>query len=735
MSSPDRTAQRAVLERVGSLERERAVLFAKQARAHAEMAVLWGEDPGVLLELAGTARMGQGRAGGLLGRDERLVTLFPVALGLLELGVMRVATVEILLAVSKNCTAPVQQLLDERLAERVCQLDAVDARRLIAQSIPELEAELDPAAQHERLEQARANRGVWAHPVEDGMARIGAELDQVSARRWSLDFEELVRAQKVIDDRDGVKRTQAQRRADVFAQLPSRLLALADAAARGRLQELLAQVAAERATTGSSAIVDALLSDTPGAQDATAQDVSAQDATAQDATAQDVSAQDIDTEAANDDRDSEVDTVVVGTRDVCTGDVDTGDVDGDEVVDGQCTGLVPAPRTAGQSLVDELPLGPAPRPPCQWWELDREELLIGLLRLPVRNPVMLNVHIPMTTLLDLDQRSGWLEGFGSVPALHARMLLPITELRRVAVDPVTGVPLGLDPLTGPLPPWPGELDPPDHGQHQPQRLRPPRPRAADIDGSLPDPARPEALGSIALLEIVAPSAVPATAETAAEAGAASGRVSVPSPSSAQVQRRRLLEMLGRPMYLTDRAEPQHDPSTALREQARVRDQLCDGPGCPRTAGACELDHELDFALGGQTALWNLRHRSTRCHHRKHDVWTVEHDPSTAISTWTSPTGSVYERRSPWQPPLELAADLVLPEPRLVHPIDLPPDRYDAGSEWPLWREPEPPQPRQPRKARGIDLDRINEDGSITPLPTPRPPSTSNGWGDDDPPPF
>jgi hypothetical protein len=198
MSAPDLAAQRAVLDRVGSLEREQSVLFARQARARAEMVRLWGADPGVLVELAGTARIGQDRAGGQLGRAGRLVEHFPIALGLLELGVMRVGTMEIVLAVTKNCRTEVMELLDERLSERLCELDAVDVRALVAATIPEVEAELDPIAQQERYEQARANRGVWAFPVEDGMARIGAELDQVSARRWSLDFEELVRAQKVI---------------------------------------------------------------------------------------------------------------------------------------------------------------------------------------------------------------------------------------------------------------------------------------------------------------------------------------------------------------------------------------------------------------------------------------------------------------------------------------------------------------------------------------------------------
>src|SRR5437588_10404897 len=101
MTSPDRAAQRAVLDTVGSLEREQAVRFARQARAHAELSARWDTDPGgAIMELAGTARVGQHRAASQLLRGDRLVRLFPMALRLLELGVMRVATAQILLEVS-----------------------------------------------------------------------------------------------------------------------------------------------------------------------------------------------------------------------------------------------------------------------------------------------------------------------------------------------------------------------------------------------------------------------------------------------------------------------------------------------------------------------------------------------------------------------------------------------------------------------------------------------------------
>jgi hypothetical protein len=122
------------------------------------------------------------------------------------------------------------------------------------------------------------------------------------------------------------------------------------------------------------------------------------------------------------------------------------------------------------------------------------------------------------------------------------------------------------------------------------------------------------------------------------------------------------------MYVEDRAEPQHDPSARLRRMAQVRDMACDAPGCPRQARGCELDHEHDYALGGLTALWNLRHRSPRCHHCKHDDWHVEHDHATGASTWLSPTGRAYHRQGFWPAPTALPRGTALPAPRVELPL-------------------------------------------------------------------
>ena len=106
----------------------------------------------------------------------------------------------------------------------------------------------------------------------------------------------------------------------------------------------------------------------------------------------------------------------------------------------------------------------------------------------------------------------------------------------------------------------------------------------------------------------------------------------------------LLDML-RPTAIRDDAEPAHDPSTALRRLVQIRDLGCDGPGCAVPARRCELDHDTPYGQDGPTAVWNLTSRSPRCHHGKHDGWTVTHHPD-GSSTWTSPTAESTLKRPP-----------------------------------------------------------------------------------------
>jgi hypothetical protein len=337
--------QRMLLAALAADEAEDARLYARRMRRRADLARLWPDTPqgpeefGVI-ELAGTARIGQARASSQLVDAVRLVETFPRALALLKAGLMFRETAVLLLQLTTACTEAVQAAVEARVLDRIARANTADVRRVVQEAIVEVEAELDPALTLERLAAARRGRRVWTRRGADGMGQVGAELDLVVLKRWALDLTELVRAQKVADKRAGVVRSQSQREADLFAELPGRHLALLRAVQQGRVAELLA--AAGRHDASSRASGD------PGAS-----------------------------------------TV----------------------------------------------------PDCA----PDDDLAVQLLGVPVRNPMVLNIHIPMTTLLDRNQRAGQVEGLGPITAEHARLLVPYAGLRRVFVEPDSGTPFGLDP--------------------------------------------------------------------------------------------------------------------------------------------------------------------------------------------------------------------------------------------------------------------------------------------------
>jgi hypothetical protein len=279
--------------------------------------------------------------------------------------------------------------------------------------------------------------------------------------------------------------------------------------------------------------------------------------------------------------------------------------------------------------------------------------------------VPLKVHVPMSTLLDLHNPPAVVVGHGPGPGWLARTLLPDASLRRVAVNAATGIPLHIDPVA-------------QHGRppDTPPGPGPRRPPPPPDDGSDGAPAE--------------------------------------SLEAAQDQQARLLAML-RPVRLRDTTEPQHDPSAALRRLVQVRDLRCTGPGCPRTASSCDLDHEQEYAKGGPTSEPNLSAKSPRCHRAKHNGWTADRDRTTGITTWTSPDGSTFTRRPAWRPH-PWHPEVVLPP--LLRLQQLPEAETDYPLDRPLWIPPRLPE--RPRAA------------ASTPAP-PKPAGRS--WDDGGPPPF
>jgi hypothetical protein len=96
------------------------------------------------------------------------------------------------------------------------------------------------------------------------------------------------------------------------------------------------------------------------------------------------------------------------------------------------------------------------------------------------------------------------------------------------------------------------------------------------------------------------------------------------------------------------AVDRYRPSEDLRRHLRARDQRCRFPGCALASRKCDLDHNHDAALGGETAHTNLATFCRRHHMLKHhSPWHVTHRPG-GVLEWTAPTGRVYIDRPPPQ---------------------------------------------------------------------------------------
>jgi len=108
-----------------------------------------------------------------------------------------------------------------------------------------------------------------------------------------------------------------------------------------------------------------------------------------------------------------------------------------------------------------------------------------------------------------------------------------------------------------------------------------------------------------------------------------------------------------------------------RRFLRARDQHCRFPGCRRAAIRCEIDHTIDHAKGGPTALWNLAHLCQRHHSMKQfTLWTVR-QRGRGVLEWTSPTGRVY-RENAAIPAVAFAVSPAPPPPPRSPRRSLPP---------------------------------------------------------------
>ena len=338
--------------------------------------------------------------------------------------------------------------------------------------------------------------------------------------------------------------------------------------------------------------------------------------------------------------------------------------------------------------------------------------------------VVINVHVPMATVLDLSQAPGLMTGHGLISAEHVRGLLPSADLQAIYVNeggrPISVGALlraGWDPSTGRLLPDPaqapgeasksGPVNPaskategraaPNTGPPQGTFWAAPAPAPNCHDSETPvttarstaaekgsdevnsaGPTGTESADAASMISELADAAPmsgwsadiepkvtePASTDLGSPEPIDPGREGAVLRDPAQV-REALLAMIV-PVWAVDRAEPQHDPSAALARLVDLRDQRCCGPGCSIPVGRTQRDHNLRWP-DGPTAAWNLSVKSARCHRAKHAGWQVTID-DVGAARWVSPLGRLYDRPGVWQAPPDLSRVRVLPAPRAPKPL-------------------------------------------------------------------
>ncbi len=152
--------------------------------------------------------------------------------------------------------------------------------------------------------------------------------------------------------------------------------------------------------------------------------------------------------------------------------------------------------------------------------------------------------------------------------------------------------------------------------------------------------------------------------------------------------------------LTERTPTTYRPSATLAAAVRARDTTCRFPGCRIPAWRTDLDHITPYDPGRpadqQTTPDNL-HPLCRTHHqlKTHGHWTVTRNPTTAHTTWTTPTGHTY----------------------VVPPHTTDPTLAAATPPAPPARPPQRP-PAQPDRAAPGPADRASPGHTGTDLPPP-----------------
>lgn len=229
LEDPREAAGLATLDELAS---EEAVLYARRARQLVDSARLSEQleradraPRFLVLDLAGTLRTGQRAAQNQLGEALRLVEDFPLMWVQLRAGAVLVVQARRVIEHTIGLSSAVAREVDRRLAATLWADPAswAGARltRAVTRLVLQAEADLEPAAAAERLERARAGRKVVARSEADGMGSLWALLPAEKLVAFARGLDALTARQAIADRAAGVERTADQRRADVFADLPS----------------------------------------------------------------------------------------------------------------------------------------------------------------------------------------------------------------------------------------------------------------------------------------------------------------------------------------------------------------------------------------------------------------------------------------------------------------------------------------------------------------------------------
>ncbi|MDT7538894.1 MAG: hypothetical protein QOI82_2479 [Actinomycetota bacterium] len=254
--------------------------------------------------------------------------------------------------------------------------------------------------------------------------------------------------------------------------------------------------------------------------------------------------------------------------------------------------------------------------------------------------VEVSVLVPISSALGTSDAPAELVGHGPIDAeLLDRLLLSAPVLKRVWVDPDTGVPVAVDDRT-----W----TPP---RHDPVALR-----AALLDIAGGDPPRD-------LVPVHPDDHPPRLGHPPTDGGRAG-----PVPPDGLVL---AAAALGRPELL-DRPHPVNTPGPyvvprRLRRLLLVRSPRCEWPGCGRRAvkvvasRGCDVDHDLAWPAG-PTCACNTGPLCRRHHRIKQLGWVKQRRVGGHVR-WTSPLGRRWLSRSQQQsPPAPVRPIAPLPAP-------------------------------------------------------------------------